>query len=86
MGFSVCAVDPLESVIGAFPMSENRSLDFGIFADLICVTHAHQQHGDSSIPLSLVRIRLRIIRISFFSLADALCSLCESFLSSVAVC
>jgi hypothetical protein len=75
--FSPCAVDPLDSVLGAFPMSGPRSVGFVIFADLLCFTHAQKRHGDSGNPRTIARLRLRMLRTALPLLSLIFVQLCD---------
>jgi endonuclease/exonuclease/phosphatase family metal-dependent hydrolase len=61
LGFTTCSVDPLDSILGAFPASNLRSVGFVILADLLVFAHAHMRHGDASGAVDLARTRLRML-------------------------
>ncbi len=69
-------VDPLDSLLGAFPMSGTRSVGFVILADLLCFTYAHKRHGNSGSPIYLAGSKLRLLRTSLPILADTFVQLC----------
>jgi endonuclease/exonuclease/phosphatase family metal-dependent hydrolase len=75
--FSPCPVDPLDSVLGAFPLSCSRSIGFVIFADLLCFTHAHKRHGDSGNPRTIARVRIRMLRTALPLLSLHFAQLCD---------
>jgi endonuclease/exonuclease/phosphatase family metal-dependent hydrolase len=75
--FSPCAVDPLDSILGACPLSGPRSIGFVIFADLLCFTHAHKRHGDSGNPRIIAKTRLRMLRTALPLLSLVFFQLCD---------
>ncbi len=61
LGVAQCPVDPLDSWIGAYPMSESRAFGFALLADMLCYCHAHLRHGSSTPALLVGQARLRVV-------------------------
>jgi endonuclease/exonuclease/phosphatase family metal-dependent hydrolase len=78
LGFSPCPIDPLDSVLGAFPVNTARASGFVILADILVFAHAHKRHGDSASSFALAGTRLRMLVTSVpraAAIIDTLCNL-----------
>jgi hypothetical protein len=75
LGFSACPIDPLDSVLGAFPLSISRATGFVILADLLVFAHSHKRHGDHSSAFALAGTRLRMLATSIPRVAAVIDSL-----------